>query len=270
MPIDSNIHDFEFTIEDFSTEHRQFIERYEWLGTISYAPKWIFTARVNGVLGGVIIIEEPNAYTSKKEGRTLEAQVSRGATASWTPKNLGSKLLMFSCNWMVKNTSKRLFFGYSDHTAGEIGTIYQACNFMYLGNYFGAKVRYKLESGKLVISRHFRKTSTFKRYAKELGIKWQTEWTKENGYKDKSAIPTEIYDILTKKGKLHQQRCEQVMEKPKGKYVLILGKDKRDKKNVFSIYNPVFGDSIPYPKREKVIYDITSSWTLLSSQKRKK
>jgi hypothetical protein len=38
---------------------------------------------------------------------------------------------------MVKNTDKRVFSGYSDPKANEVGIIYQACNFEYLGNNFG-------------------------------------------------------------------------------------------------------------------------------------
>lgn len=157
---------------------------------------------------------------------------------------------MFSCNWMIQNTTKRLFFGYSDHSAGEIGTIYQACNFMYLGDYFGAKVQYELESGKLVNSRYFRKASTFRRYAKELGIKWEKHWNKTNKYMDRDAIPSQILDILKKKGRVHQQSCKQIIQPSKGKYVLILGKDKRDKKKIQSMYMKIFGKSEPYPKRK--------------------
>jgi hypothetical protein len=251
MPADSTIDEFDFYVEKFNEGHRTFIERYEWLGTVGYSPQWVFTARINGILGGVIIITESNAYTNKKDGKKFEAQITRGATASWTPKNLGSKLLMFSCNWMVQNTTKRLFFGYSDHAAGEIGTIYQACNFTYLGNYFGAKIQYRLESGKLVNSRYFRKTSTFKRYAKELNIEWKKEWSKENGYMNRNTIPVEIFDILKKKGKVHQNSCEQIVQPSKGKYVLILGKDKRDKKNIQFMYMKIFGKFEPYPKRTK-------------------
>lgn len=253
MPFDKSVQEFEFTQEIFSDEHRAFVERYEWLGTVGYAPKWIFTARVDGTLGGVVILTEPNGYTLKDEGKKLEAQITRGATASWTPKNLGSKLVAFACNEMIKNTNKRVFFGYSDSAAGEIGTIYQACNFMFLGNHFGARTRYGLENGKLVTNRYFRKTSTFRKYAKQLGINWKKEWTKENKYMNKEAIPGGIFDLLNKMGKKHQESCAQTVELPKGKYVLILGKNKTDKKNIYSLYSKVFGKFEPYPKRKLAV-----------------
>ena len=249
MPIGCSIDELDFFNEEFSEEHSKFIKKYEWLGTVGYAPKWIFTARVGGILGGVVIITEPNAYTNKKEGSNLEAQITRGASASWAPKNLASKLIMFACRWMIKNTTKRLFFGYSDHAAGEIGTIYQACNFRFLGNHFGATTQYELENNKMVNSRYFNKTSTFKKYAKELGIEWKKEWMNGKNWMDRKLFPTEIFDILLKKGKVHKESCKQSTQAPKGKYVLILGHNKADKRNLESLYLPVFGKSVPYPKR---------------------
>lgn len=49
---------------------------------------------------------------------------------------------------MVKNTQYRLFTAYSDTEAKELGTIYQACNFYYLGKKSGAGYQYKLNTGK--------------------------------------------------------------------------------------------------------------------------
>jgi hypothetical protein len=204
-PSECSVNDFTLAQESFSDEHKRFIERYEWLGSVGYSPKWVFTARTQGILGGVVIISEPNGYTKDK---MLEALISRGATASWTPKNLGSKMVMFSCNWMVQNTDKRVFFGYSDHDAGEIGTIYQACNFFYLGRYFGAKNEYLLSSGKVVNSRYFSKTSTYRRYAAELGISWKKEWQKANRYMDIKKIPKEILDIFKEKAILERMSCK--------------------------------------------------------------
>ena len=45
-------------------------------------------------------------------------------------------------NWMVKNTEFRLFEAYADPEAKELGTIYQACNFYYVGDNFGSDKLY--------------------------------------------------------------------------------------------------------------------------------
>lgn len=246
MPFGSKLEEFTIKAELYSPEHRKLIERYEWLGTMGYSPKWIFTARYNGILGGVVIISEPNSYTKHAE---IEALISRGATASWTPINLGSKLLMFACNETVKNTNKRVFFGYSDHTAGEIGTIYQACNFLYLGNSFGSRTMYELKNGKKVTSRYFRKTSTYKKYAKELGVEWKPEWTKTNKYMDIPKMPQDVMELLKDKGKNEQLNTTVCNQSPKGKYVLFLGKNKKEQRRIKNEYDKIFGNYKKYPKR---------------------
>ncbi len=78
----------------------------------------------------------PNAFSKLLGENTpnLERLISRGACISWSPKEIvASSLIMWLINWMGKNTTYRLFIAYSDPTALELGTVYQACNFYYLG-----------------------------------------------------------------------------------------------------------------------------------------
>ena len=98
----------DFVFSNISTpedkrEAIDFIKRYEWLGTIGSFPTHWFTARYKGILGGVIIMSLPNAF-SKLMGentRDIERLIARGASASWCPMNLGSKFLMWCIKWMV-------------------------------------------------------------------------------------------------------------------------------------------------------------------------
>lgn len=226
--------DFIFSCEKLSLEHRQFIQKYEWLGTIGFGVKWVFTARYENKLAGVLMISEPNSYQFGKE----EALIQRGAVSSWAPKNLNSKLVMFSCKWMVKNTEKRIFTAYSDTEAGEIGTIYQACNFDYLGQDYGASTYYKLADGRVKGSRYFSRTSAMKRWAKELGIEWQSDWCKENGFQDVTKVPQVIKDYANKK----RNECEKVKQLSKHKYVLLLNYGKKKITKTWT--------SQKYPKRK--------------------
>lgn len=230
-----NVSDFVLAIEPLSREHRQFIHKYEWLGKIGYGVKWVFTARYNNHLAGVVMISEPNAYQFGER----EALIQRGAVSSWASKNLNSKLVMFACRWMVKNTNKRYFVAYSDPDAGEIGTIYQACNFDYLGQKYGAKYMLRLPNGELSTTRNFTRTSTMKKYAKILGIEWRSEWVRKSGYQIYEAIPQELKDYA----KAQMDKYPKVKQTPKGKYILLLnyGKDICHK-----TWEPQ-----PYPKREK-------------------
>ena len=93
-----SLNDFEFSpiisCEEIE-EAKAFIQRYEWLGTIGAFPTHWFQARYKGILGGVIIMAMPNAFSKLlgENTRKVERLISRGASASWCPFNLGSKFL---------------------------------------------------------------------------------------------------------------------------------------------------------------------------------
>lgn len=242
-PLCPLLSEFEMGVEPFNEEHHEFIKRYEWLGTKSFNSKWTFVARHKGLLGGIVVISEPNSYSKYKD---LEAQIQRGASAAWTPKNLASKLIAFASSWMVNNTSKKILFGYSDFEAGEVGTIYQACNFEYMGGFFGAKTMLETSEGKVISSKNLTRTSAMRRWAKELGIVWHPSWNKENGFQNKSAIPKDVMKMLTEYANLKKMECKIVRVKPKGKYAKLLYSNRKEK---IEVQKYRFWSPLPYPKR---------------------
>ena len=174
-----DINDFEFeniTLKKDKDEATEFIKRYEWLGTVGSYPTHWFVAKYKGILGGVIIMGMLNAFSKLLGDKTKEIErlIARGASASWCPKNLATKFLMWCLKWMVNNTQYRLFTCYSDPQAKEIGTIYQALNFYYLGQKSGTTIRCinPYDSEKIITDRTFRACGFYKRYAKDLGIDW--------------------------------------------------------------------------------------------------
>ncbi|NOT77736.1 MAG: helix-turn-helix domain-containing protein [Bacteriovoracaceae bacterium] len=233
---------------------RNFITRHEWLGKMPHRPTQRFIATYKGNLAGVIVMATPNAFSNllgEKE-RDLEKLISRGACISWSPKNLASALLMFSIKWMVKNTPFRFFTAYSDTTARELGTIYQACNFTYLGQNSGARFEYFDEAfpeKNWFCDRLFRKTTSYKYYAHDLGIKWELAWS----YRDKifwNKIPEKIKEVLYQASTDHQSRCLKRPLPKKHKYLYILGTDKRETKYLkkkFCDLNPTLVN-LRYPK----------------------
>ena len=181
-------------------EIKEFIERHEWLGKLSQRSTHRFTARLkkNGQLAGTIIMAVPNTFSNLlgKENRNKEKLISRGACISWAPKNLGSWLIMQSVRWMAKNTEFRYFTAYSDPEAKELGTIYQACNFVYLGQTSGAAKQYldptHPERG-WFSDREFRKKGKYKKYAQEVGVDpevWQGYMKKYSP--DWSLVPPDL------------------------------------------------------------------------------
>ena len=181
---DLRVEDFTFqfipkTDKETVKQIKAFIERHEWLGKISNYPTHFFVAKYNNILAGVVIMDMPNAFSKLLGEKTkkLERLISRGACISWSPKNLASSLIMYSIKWMVKNTDYRVFTAYSDPEAKELGTIYQACNFTYLGQNSGGSKQYQLSNGKWVSDRYFRSRSVYKKLSIEAGIEWKSDWS---------------------------------------------------------------------------------------------
>jgi len=248
---DLRVSDFVFAHESKElvfSEVKAFIERHEWLGRLSLYPTDFFTARYKGILAGVVIMDMPSAFSKiLGEGtRKIERLISRGACISWSPKNLASALISFSIKWMVKNTRFRLFTAYSDSEAKELGTIYQACSFYYLGKKSGSGYQYKTEADRWVSDRYFRSRSVYKKIAKKLNIVWDAEW--QNGdvvHFDK--MPEDIAIAIKTASKDYQNSCEKRKIEPKHKYAFVLGVNKQETKKLRKIYIERNG-ILPYPK----------------------
>ena len=209
-----------------------------------------FTARYKGILGGVVIMSPPNAFSILLgEGtENIEALITRGASASWCPFNLGSKFVMWCIKWMVNNTPYRLFTCYSDVQANEIGSIYQGLNFYYLGQASGTTVKAinPYNPNSLISDRTFRSRSMFKRYAKDLGIEWQPNWNDRSSVLCNN-IPDDVEKRLREYSKEMFKNAEKVIFPNKHKYAFVLGRDKRETKQLrkkFLELNKVYD----YPK----------------------
>ena len=242
---------------------KDFIKQHEWLGKMPIWATHRFTARLkkNGILAGVIVMATPNTFShllgSGNKGK--EKLIARGACISWAPKNLGSWLIMNSVRWMVDNTEFRFFTAYSDPEAKELGTIYQACNFHYLGQKFGTGFQYLDPTNPdrgWFGSSGFSDRSQIVRYAKQLGIEWQPEWYKYVGSKKNyrkvnwSAIPDDVAKQLKLARTQHRASCEQRPSPSKHKYCYILGKTKKETRKLLKLFAEHSPDKVglEYPK----------------------
>ena len=255
--------DFEFSYvssdqKELCKEVKEFIERHEWLAKLPNRPTHRFTARLkkNGILAGTIIMATPNAFSNLlgRENRDKEKLISRGACISWGPKNLGSWLIMQSIKWMVKNTEFRYFTAYSDPEAKELGTIYQACNFHYLGQTSGTTYQYldpKHPEKGWFSDREFRKKSKYYRYAETIGIDRQTwkSWMKKYS-PDWTLVPPNVKVKIKAEEKKYRESCTKRPVPAKHKYCYILGRGKQETKFLlakFAEHSPN-KQSLPYPK----------------------
>ena len=248
-----SLDDFVFknvTSKEDKAKATEFIKRYEWLGTIGSYPTHWFTAYYKGILSGVIIMSMPNAFSKLlgEETKNIERLIARGASASFCPKNLGSKFLMWCIKWMVDNTQYRLFTCYSDPQAKELGSIYQALNFFYLGQKSGTNIRcvnpYNPKS--LITDRAFRARSFYKRYAKDLDIAWQKNWNNDQKILWEN-IPDDIEKRLRDYSKEMYKKAEKIEFPPKHKYAFVLGRNKAETKALRKKFLKL-NRTYPYPK----------------------
>lgn len=217
-------------------------------------PTHRFIATYKGILAGVVIMATPNAFSNLlgKENRDLEKLISRGACISWSPKNLGSSLVMFAVRWMARNTEFRYFTAYSDTEARELGTIYQACNFIYLGQDSGSRYSFSDPKDSNLDSfsdRLFRKSSFIKRKAIESGITWKSEWQARDKI-NWGNIPEDDATSIKIIMQNYQASCSKRSVPPKHKYVYILGRTKAETKKLKDQFQSLNPDkiNIPYPK----------------------
>jgi len=116
---------------------RDFIVTYEWVGNMGTS-KYCYGLFLSDKLASVVCygpLVAPTHYArifGKAYSKSI-LQLCRGATTYWAPKWAPSKLISTSLKILNHSMGIRLVLGYADPIAGEIGTIYQACNALYLG-----------------------------------------------------------------------------------------------------------------------------------------
>jgi hypothetical protein len=122
-------------------EARPIIEKYEWLGTMAAVNKHAYgiyfedKKTKNLICGGVVVFgseySENLGVWDKYNFSNKIILLNRGVCLHWTPKNTGSFLIMAAIKMLPKQYE--IITCTVDHTAGEVGTIYQSCNFYYVG-----------------------------------------------------------------------------------------------------------------------------------------
>jgi hypothetical protein len=119
-------------------EAKTIILRHEWLGTMPPGARACYRLKTSdGELAGVAVFAPPPSPESRDlcgpEYRDQTISLSRGACVHWAHPQGGSFLIAKACKLAAKEFGWRIFCAYADPTAGEIGTVYQAANWLYLG-----------------------------------------------------------------------------------------------------------------------------------------
>lgn len=128
---------------------KKIIEEYEWLGCMPAITWLCYGIFFDGVIGGCVCYGpeySENLGHWDKYGYTGKMiLLSRGVCLHWTPINTNSRLIMQSIKLLPKKY--KVITCTTDHLAGEIGTIYQACNFVYVGSMRDANPNVKSKNG---------------------------------------------------------------------------------------------------------------------------
>lgn len=116
----------------------QVILRYEWLGTLPNVRAY-YGLFFGPYLAGATAIAVGNGtagmMTARHYGVTQQelATLVRGACVHWAPPGSNSKLVAWSTRLLAREHPAKIVIAYADTEAGEIGTIYQACGWTYIG-----------------------------------------------------------------------------------------------------------------------------------------
>lgn len=125
---------------DYQTA-KEIIVKYEWLGKMPAIVKYIYgiffpTKDGDEICGGVVTFSTDygeNLGVWDKYGFTGKIiLLSRGVCLWWTPKNTASRLIGEAIKQLPQEYE--VVTATIDFMAGEYGTIYQACNFHYIGS----------------------------------------------------------------------------------------------------------------------------------------
>ena len=116
------------------------ILEYEWLGTLPAPCSRFYGIFFDGwACGGVCCFADgsgggANMNSHAEFGITASelSYLARGACTHWTPSGAGSKLIAHALR-IESAIGKKVAIAYSDTDAGEIGTLYQATNWLCLG-----------------------------------------------------------------------------------------------------------------------------------------
>lgn len=160
-----------------------------------------------------------NAAQEFRLQRNQLGYLSRGANVHWSPLGANSKLVAWTCKLLARETAAKLVIAYSDTDAGEIGTIYQACNWICIG-----------------------KGSSTKQWVAPNGRIFDQKYPSDRARADHYRHPRAYYvDRLRKSGWTEQ------MSNAKWRYVCVL--DRKDQRLIDLIERK----RVSYPKRAALV-----------------
>lgn len=123
-----------YSVETITREDaRPLIQEYEWLGTVGRATFFVGLLSPARELHGVACFGHGPAGDIRSLIGAPALCLERGACVHYAPRNAASFLIAAACKVAYRTLGVPLFFAYGDPMAGEYGAVYQAANWLYLG-----------------------------------------------------------------------------------------------------------------------------------------
>mgnify|MGYP003149988128 CR=1 FL=1 len=203
------------------------ILKYEWLGTLPVNYNRFCGLYFKSALAGVTCFVEVKFGGKFTLYNYPAVCLGRGACVHWCPDWSGSYLIQNSLKLLYGKQEPKFVVAFCDWNAGEIGTLYQACNWIYLGH--KNTKEWIDEKGKRydINTPAVRAVSGFARkYNKELKA------TKEQRKEQEKIMIKEGYRLVN--GAV------------RGKYATIIGRKNKQYRDMVKLLNK---NKKPYPKR---------------------
>lgn len=109
---------------------RTLIQLNEWLGSTGHPVAGYVARTAKGHPAAIALFGRPGLTISDPHTVVLE----RGVCEPWAPPHCASWFIPKAVKLAARDHGWTTFIAYADPDAGEAGTIYQACNWMYVGN----------------------------------------------------------------------------------------------------------------------------------------
>ena len=224
---------------------KQVIKKYEWLGNMGctdYSFGLYFGEHLAGVscFGRTAGTKSAASVCGDKYAHSVKT-LCRGACVHWAHPHSASFLIPRACRLMAEK-GFHIFVAYSDAEAGEIGTVYQATNWLYCGTTKSASSSF-IWAGKTV--KRDDEWGAFKdgQLRDERNIQGLTRIRK---FADNSGA----YRVKCSRRELRERMVEEgflfFKSPPKRRYVTFAG----DKRLLAELRAALQWDVLPYPKRE--------------------
>jgi hypothetical protein len=202
-----------------------------------------------GTTGGSAVA----AWPCGKEYADKVCVLTRGCCKKWSHSHAATWFINRACDLIAEKHGKNVFLAYGDESCGEIGTVYQGSNWIYVGRGGGDKVQ-RRKDGRLIGSKSIEHATRDSRgrpdrtYTSIADVDmWAAEKRAEGKITKGKGYDQYVEKISRKdaKAKLESERGEWIKTPGKHRYIHFAGNGRivRKLKKAFKL------KSQPYPKR---------------------